>query len=205
MGSQRIGHNWATKHSTAQPSHVNLLSLSFLICKTGWIIPMCPGYRTNWKQHRQNLWLSSTQSLFHVVVIIIAVITFIHSNFPILREATKPIKLILTGKPGMLQSMGLQSRTTLNTWTELTIKDSLGTWKRKNQFNWWVPMQFREKIISPWFHNILIFSRLKCNFSHCDVSDIEVFFLINMDLYVCFFSPVPTSSRKKKKKKKRCY
>ena len=76
---------------------------------------MCPGYRTNWKQHRQNLWLSSTQSLFHVVVIIIAVITFIHSNFPILREATKPIKLILTGKPGMLQSMGLQSRTTLNT------------------------------------------------------------------------------------------
>ena len=142
---------------------------------------MSPGYRTNWKQHRQNLWLSSTQSLFHVVVIIIAVIIFIHSDFPTLQEATKPLKLILTGKPGMLQFMGLQSQTGLSTWTELTIKDSLGTWKGKNQFNWWLTIQFRAKIISPWFHNILIFSRLKCNFSHCDVSDIEVFFfLINM-------------------------
>ena len=159
---------------------------------------MSPDYRTNWKQHRQNLWLSSTQSLFHVVVIIIAVTTFIHSNFPILQEATKPLKLILTGKPGMLPSTGLQSWTQLNPWTELTIEDSLGTWKRKDQFNWWLTMQFREKIISPWFNNILIFSKLKCNFSHCDVSDIEVYFFKQHVLICLFLLSSPNSLQKKK-------
>lgn len=64
-----------------------------------------------------------------------------------------------------------------------SFKDVLSNWERKKQ-SLWCLFSSDKTLFSHDF--ITFFSRLKCNFFTFDVSDIEVYFIVNMYLSVFF-------------------